>query len=123
MKRSHFIKCLLLSPFAFSAKSCFRSPQSGLDDQQSGTNTRRVVLNEVTNNHGHLTIDLTPDDIEKGSTDTFILSGGGHDHLFTITPLQYSTLIDGQPITVTVTGNFHSHIVSISYSQELEIPL
>ena len=118
MERSGFLKFLIVTPLVLFSKACFSSPQSGLDDDQKGTNSRRVFLSEITSNHGHLEIDLTPDDIETNSRDTFLLTGGGHRHQFSLDQLQIQSLLDGEEIFIIVTGNYHSHTLTIYYSPE-----
>ena len=119
MKREVFVKALLITPLALISKSCFRSPQSGVENSGSQNTSKRVFLTGISSNHGHLEIDLKPENIETGATGSFLLSGGNHIHPFTLNQFQLSTLKQGKQISITVFGNYHSHGLTIYYGEQL----
>jgi autotransporter translocation and assembly factor TamB len=86
------------------------SGTSGGDCSSDGTTAT------IANNHGHL-LTVTAAHVSAGTAKSYNIQGtGDHNHTVALTAAHFASLLDGEDVSLTVTGGGHSHTISIACS-------
>ena len=72
------------------------------------------TIGAISSNHGHI-LNVSDTDVANGTQKSYNIQGtGDHNHTVTLTADHFTTLQDGDSVTINSTGGAHTHSVKVS---------
>ncbi len=91
------------------------SPSSPPDLSSASSCTAGAKATSITGNHGHSLLVPGADFIAPVARSYSIMGASGHDHAISLSAANFTTLANGQPVTVASTsGAGHTHTVTLA---------